>query len=61
MPGEYEVLLPFWVLPTEIVAKVETYQELIEHPLYQQSKYKDLQMRSHGYGSGGSSNNGDCR
>jgi hypothetical protein len=57
LSGEREVLLPFWVLPTEIVAKCNTYQEVIEHPLYKQSKLKDVSPQSYGYGAGGNGNN----
>ncbi|MCO5165450.1 MAG: hypothetical protein M9894_03660 [Planctomycetes bacterium] len=42
LSGEYEVLLPFWVLPKEIVARCETWAEVEKHPLYQQSKLKGL-------------------
>lgn len=55
LSGEYEVLLPFWVLPTEIAARCETMAELEKHPLYQQSKLKTLSPgNSYSYGSAGS-------
>ncbi len=55
LSGEYEVLLPFWILPTEIVAKCETWEEVQKHPLYEQSKLKNLSPGTgYSYGSGGS-------
>ena len=57
LTGEYEVLLPFWILPTEIVGKFDSMEELKRHPLYEQSKLKDLQVRSGGYGAAGAGNN----
>ncbi len=50
--GEREVLLPFWILPHEIVAKVETYEEVLKHPVYVESKLKELDMSSTGTGWG---------
>ncbi|MGE0711448.1 MAG: hypothetical protein AB7N76_15790 [Planctomycetota bacterium] len=57
LQGEREVLLPFWVLPNEIVARCETMQEVLEHPLYKASKLKDVSPYSSGYGVGGGSGN----
>lgn len=57
LSGEYEVLLPFWILPTEIVGKYDSLEELKNSEEYKQSKFKDLDMRSYGYGSGGNANN----
>ncbi|RMG09255.1 MAG: hypothetical protein D6731_20070 [Planctomycetota bacterium] len=37
LPGEREVLLPFFVLPTEIVARVDSYEEARNHPLVRES------------------------
>lgn len=50
--GEREVLLPFWVLPHEVVAKVNTYQEVLDHPLYKESKLRELDMSSTGQWGG---------
>jgi hypothetical protein len=55
--GEREVLLPFWVLPHEIVAKCNSYQEVLNHPLYKESKLKEIPFSSYGYNAGGNANN----
>ncbi len=57
LSGEKEVLLPFWILPHEIVAKCNSMEEVRNHPLYQQSKFKNVNVSSYGYGAGGSANN----
>ena len=57
LSGEREVLLPFWVLPHEIVAKVNTYQEVLNHPAYKESRVKEIPFSSYGYSAGGSGNN----
>ncbi len=57
LSSEYEVLIPFWILPHEIVGKFDTLEELKQHPLYQESKLKSLEQRSWGYGAGGSADN----
>ncbi len=48
LSGEREVLLPFWVLPHEIVDKVETLEEVKNHELYKKSKFKDILPQSGG-------------
>ena len=45
LSNEFEVLLPFWILPHEIVARCETLDEVLNHPLYQQSQLKELEFR----------------
>lgn len=57
LSGEKEVLLPFWVLPKEIVAVCNSMEEVKNHPAFQESKLKNLEFSSSGYGAGGAKNN----
>lgn len=57
LSGEYEVLLPFWILPKEIVARCETWAELQNHPLYKESKLKGLSPHNYSYGGAGGGQN----
>mgnify|MGYP003670860159 FL=1 len=45
LSGEYEVLIPFFILPHEIVARADTMDEVLNHPLYKSSELKDLPFR----------------
>jgi hypothetical protein len=56
LSGEYEVLLPFWIMPNEIVAKCNTIEEVMRHPLYLESKFKGLNVNNSSYGGGGGQN-----
>ena len=49
LSGEFEVLVPFFILPHEIVARCDTYEEVINHPAYQQSALKDVPFREGGW------------
>jgi hypothetical protein len=42
--NEKEVLIPFFVLPTEVVAVVDTFEEVQNHPLVKGSPFQDLEM-----------------
>ncbi len=57
LSGEKEVLLPFWILPTEIVAKCNSVEEVRNHPLFKNSQLKDVEFSRWGYGAGGNQNN----
>ena len=57
LSSEREVLLPFWILPHEIVAKVNSYQEVLNHPAYKASKVKGVEFSSYGYSTGGTNAN----
>lgn len=45
LSGEFEVLIPFFILPHEIVARADSMDEVLQHPLYKSSTLKDLPFR----------------
>ncbi|MBL4847755.1 MAG: hypothetical protein JKY65_19750 [Planctomycetes bacterium] len=45
LSGEYEVLIPFFILPHEIQARAESFDDVLNHPLYKQSQLKDVPFR----------------
>ncbi len=49
LSGEFEVLVPFFILPHEIVARCDTYEEVLNHPVYKASKLKDIPFREGGW------------
>lgn len=44
LTNEYEVLIPFWILPSEIIARVDSVAEVEAHPAYQASKLVDIEV-----------------
>jgi hypothetical protein len=50
LSGEYEVLIPFWILPHEIVARCDSMQAVLDHPVYKASKLKDVPFYEGGFG-----------
>ena len=43
--NEREVLIPFFVLPTEVVAIVDTIDEVYDHPMMQANKFNDVDFQ----------------
>lgn len=45
LSGEFEVLIPFWILPHEIVYRADSREEVENHPLYRDGNpFKDLEF-----------------